>query len=186
MKVAQLAERVQRLFGKQADQLAREHGFVRRQSKTSGLTGASFLRALVQAVMSEPACRDSSLAQSAASVGIDISAQGFVKRLEERCAAYLKAVLEQAVGEIVNSKVDTTGLLRRFSGVYLYDSTVLSLPIALAELYRGCGGSRGMTAAMKVQVAYELCGGGLTYSCKRAKPKTAAAAFTSSNYRQAR
>ena len=49
-------------------------------------------------------------------------------------------------------------LLSRFNGVYLQDSTTLSLPPELAELLPGCGGStpEAGAAALKLQVRWKL------------------------------
>ena len=48
-------------------------------------------------------------------------------------------------------------LLRRFSAVILEDSSSVSLPNELAELWRGCGGNQDHTAAaVKLHVRWEL------------------------------
>jgi hypothetical protein len=52
-------------------------------------------------------------------------------------------------------------LLGRFRGVYIDDTTSIRLPLALAELFPGCGGSAGPSAALKVPLRLELCHGGL-------------------------
>jgi hypothetical protein len=52
-------------------------------------------------------------------------------------------VLEVAVEQVVTAVPQTVSVLQRFSGVYLQDSTTLSLPAALAEV---------SPAALKVQV----------------------------------
>jgi hypothetical protein len=47
-------------------------------------------------------------------------------------------------------------LLQRFAGVFIKDSTVISLPKALATLWQGAGGSTGATAAVKLQVRWNF------------------------------
>src|SRR3972149_7502122 len=50
-------------------------------------------------------------------------------------------------------------LLARFNGVYLEDSSVISLPDELVEVWPGCGGSQGESAALKIQVELSLSDG---------------------------
>jgi hypothetical protein len=45
--------------------------------------------------------------------------------------------------------------------VYLRDSSVISLPVALAETWPGVGGSKGVTAALKLQVELDFKSGQL-------------------------
>ena len=54
-------------------------------------------------------------------------------------------------------------LLRRFAGVWLWDSTTITLPDALAAVWPGCGGrvATNTRAALKVQVRWELSSGAL-------------------------
>jgi hypothetical protein len=53
-------------------------------------------------------------------------------------------------------------ILQRFSGVYVLDSTTISLPDCLASVWHGCGGTAtGSAAALKVQVLWNLTTGSL-------------------------
>jgi hypothetical protein len=53
-------------------------------------------------------------------------------------------------------------LLQRFpGGVWVQDSTTISLPGALATVWPGCGSSAGPTAALKLQVRHDLLHGTL-------------------------
>jgi hypothetical protein len=55
-------------------------------------------------------------------------------------------------------------ILQRFNGVYLLDSTTITLPDALASVWQGCGGSAtGSAAALKVQVLWNFTTGALHY-----------------------
>jgi hypothetical protein len=54
-------------------------------------------------------------------------------------------------------------LLTRFAGVYVQDSSTISLPPQLADLWCGCGGSTSDgDAALKLQTQIDLCTGCLT------------------------
>jgi hypothetical protein len=146
------------VLGTVAQDAGRQSGFVRRERK---LTGASFCQALVFGWLANPEATVEERAQAAATCGTPISPYGLEKRLDdERASKCLLRVLEKAMGEVVKAASPATiPVLERFSGVYLYDGSVVGLPDALREAYPGCGGSYGPEAALKVGVRLELlCG----------------------------
>ena len=102
--------------------------------------GAAFVQTLVFGWMSNPQATLEELAQTAASVGVDITAQGLDQRFTEAGAACLKRVLEQAVTQLVQGETPEISFLKRFTGVYIQDSTIVELPEALTRF--------GVVAAM--------------------------------------
>ena len=52
-------------------------------------------------------------------------------------------------------------LLQRFAGVFIKDSTGITLPRALASVWQGLGDSRGASAAVKLQVRWDFSTGQL-------------------------
>jgi len=52
-------------------------------------------------------------------------------------------------------------LLERFNGIYLRDSSVVSLPKELHALWPGVGGTQGESTAVKLQVRLEYSSGQL-------------------------
>jgi hypothetical protein len=84
------------------------------------------------------------------------------ERFTPVAAALLRTVLEAAVAEVVEVKEAAGSLLARFNGVFLEDSTVVTLPDSLATIWAGCGGSGSASEApVKVQVRWDLLRGGL-------------------------
>jgi hypothetical protein len=145
-----------------ADQAAKKSGFIQRQRK---LDGASFVQALVFGWLANPDATNEERAQVAASCGVHMSAYGLDKRLsEQRAAECLKLVLEAAVGQAV-AAADPAAvpILRRFGGVYVYDSSMVSLPEALREEWPSLGGNGPSVgaAALKIGVRFDLLGGEL-------------------------
>lgn len=140
-------------------QLARPMGFVKRQSK---LDGAAFVQTLTFGWLANPVATLENLAQTAASVGVAISAQGLDERFTEPGAHLLKACLQAAVQQVLASEPATIPLLKRFTGVYLFDSTQIALPSELASLWPGSSGghrpSDGL-ASLKLQVGWEFQSG---------------------------
>ncbi len=154
--VADLTQALQTLFTTTADQVARRTGFVQRTSK---LTGAAFVQALVFGWLANPQASVEGLAQAAATVGVAISAQGLDQRFTEAAAVFLEHLLTAAVQTVIAADPVAIPLLERFSAVVLLDSSTITLPAALALWWPGC--STG-TAALKLHVRYDLCRGCLS------------------------
>jgi hypothetical protein len=151
--IARVAETMQTVLSGTADRIAVEHGFVKRIRK---FTGSSFARTLVDANLSSPQTTYTDLAQSAAVVGVETSVQSIEQRFTPEAAGFMQHLLAQVVQHVVASRPAAVPLLQRFQGVYLRDSTVISLPVTLANSWPGVGGSHGATAALKLQVELEF------------------------------
>ena len=157
--IPQVGLALQTIFTTVANAAARTSGLIRRQRQ---LTGAGFVQALVFGFLAHPQATLEQLAQSAATVGITISPQGLEQRFTEAAATCLQQVLEAAVQQVVVAKPVAVPILQRFNGVYLLDSTTITLPDALASVWQGCGGSTvGSAAALKVQVLWNFSTGAL-------------------------
>ena len=149
------------LFTNTADRLARETGFVQRQSK---LGGNEMARTLVFGWLHQPQATLDELAQFATGLGTPISPQGLDQRFGPRAAVFLQRLLHEAVLQVVSADPVAVPLLQRFpGGVCLLDSTSITLPAAFAGAWRGCGvESKRDRAGMKVQVRLNLLNGTLT------------------------
>jgi hypothetical protein len=156
--IAEVAQALQTVLTEVAAEAGRQSGFVQRRSK---LDGARFVQTLVLGFQATPDATLERLVQMAAMVGVAITPQGLAQRFGAP-AACLKTVLAAAVEQLVTAEPQTVAVLQRFSGVYLQDSTTLSLPTALAEMWPGCGGS-GSPAALKVQVQWNYLQGELSH-----------------------
>jgi hypothetical protein len=147
--IAQIAQAMQTVLTTTADRLGRKVGFVQRTGK---LDGSHFVQTLVFAFMDKPQATYEDLSQSAAAVGVEISPQGLEQRFTDEAVELMQQVLHEAVRQSIECHPAALPVLQRFNGVYLRDSTVVSLPVELAEMYPGVGGSNGQTAAVKLQV----------------------------------
>jgi hypothetical protein len=99
----------------------------------------------------------------AAALGLEISGQGLSDRFDEHAAEFLKQLLGAAVGELICAEPVAIAVLRRFTAVYVDDSTVVALPDALAEVWKGTGERTGHNqAAVKLAVRLDLLSGNLT------------------------
>ncbi len=160
--LAQLSRTLQTVFTTVADQAAEATRFVQRRSK---LTGAKFVQTLVFGWLDQPDATYEQLAQTATGLGVAITPQGLEARFSRAAAECLKQVLEAAVQQLVRADALAGSLLERFNGVYLQDSTTLTLPDELSPIWAGCGGSceQGTQAALKVQLQFNYSTGQVTH-----------------------
>jgi len=157
--IARIAEAMQKVLGETADQLGQETHFIKRERK---FTGATFAQTLVFGWLANGKASLGEMNQAAAAVGVPVSAQGIDRRFTPEAAVFLEAVLLATIAEIVSAEPAAGEIFRRFNGVYIRDSTVIGLPAALIHIWSGCGDSQGETAALKVQVEWELSSGAFT------------------------
>ena len=149
---------MQTIMGEEADALGKSTGFIQRKVK---LTGSGFIQALVFGFESEPELTYGELSQSAATVGIEISAQGLEQRFTEKAVEFIQRVLEKMVSVGIEGEKSRIPILARFEGVHIRDGSVIELPEELKDIWKGNGGNQGATAAMKLQVNLNYSNGAL-------------------------
>jgi len=153
---------MQELLTVAAQQLARETRFTQRQSK---LTGAAFAQALVFGWLANPHATEEQLAQAVAVQGVRITPQGLTARFTWPAAVLLQRLLETAVSHVIRTpRPALTAVLQRFKGVYIQDSTTITLPDALVDVWRGSGATpqNPAVAGLKVQVQWDYLSGQLS------------------------
>lgn len=160
--IPRLSRAMRHVLCASAEQAGRESGLIQRERK---LTGATFVQALVFGWIENPKATVTERAQMAYDArGVKISAYGLEKRLDdERACECLRLVLGKAMREVIMSSAAGAAIpiLRRFSGVYLYDATVVGLPEGLKEHWPGTGNASGPTASVKVGARLDLISGEL-------------------------
>ncbi len=176
VSVADLATTLQPLFTTVADQAAHDSGFIQR---VRTLTGAAFVQTLVFGWLGNPAASLSALTQTAAACATPLSRQGLDQRFTPAAADCLRRVLEAALRTVLAADAVALPILTRFCGVYLWDSTTITLPDPLADLWPGCGGrvTTNTRAALKVHLRWEFTTGvfdWLTLTDGRTSDRTAA------------
>jgi Transposase DDE domain len=155
--VPRVATALQRVLGPTAEVAARTSGFIQRQRQ---LTGASFVQGLVFGWLAHPMATYDQLAQAVTRAGTPITPQGLEQRFTKTAATCLHQVLTAMVETVVSTQTPAASLLRRFTGVWLLDTTIVPLPADLADEWPGSGRAEG-TAGIKVHTCLDVRGGGM-------------------------
>jgi len=155
-KLSQVPQALQNLLNETARRAGADSGFVQRRSK---LTAEGFVKTLTFGWLANPSASLQQLAQTSALLGIDLSAQALDQRFTKRAAECLRQVLESAVTNLVANDPVAIPLLRRFKNVVLIDTSIICLPDELLQVYSGCGGTKGETSSLKVELGLELITG---------------------------
>jgi hypothetical protein len=108
--VAELAA----LLGSEADAAAKACGVIQRVRK---FTGSLLLQTLVFGFLAHPNASDDDLAETAESLGIDVSPQGVAQRFDEKLPAFLEAVFRKAILVAIGSRKSLAPMLDRFTSV---------------------------------------------------------------------
>ncbi|SRR6266571_4564969 len=157
--VPQLAEAIQRVLQSHADQIGKETGFIKRVRE---FTGSTFAQTVILGQMQEGEIAMSDLAMFGRNVGVNVSAQAIDKRFNETTATFFQGLLNAAFTQVLTADPVAIPLLKRFSEVIVEDSTTMSLPDELEEVWQGCGdATESSKSAFKVQVRMDLLSGGL-------------------------
>jgi len=159
--VKELSQILQALLIEDADRLGRETGFIKRERK---FKGSSFAQTLVFGWQANPRASLEELCQSAKLCGVQISPQGLQERLNAAGANFLKKLLEQSLTYLVEGERSSLQLLEQFNGIYLQDSSIVSLPRELVHLWKGSGNQNGSLASLKIHAVFEYRQGQLQLS----------------------
>ncbi len=158
--VAYVEEQVQYVLGSRANELARETGCIVRHRK---FDGATLVQTLLFGFQQHVHASLEQLASMAQVRAVSVTDSAVDKRFNEACAHFLHAVLEEMSTVVVQAaQAVPLSLLKRFSAVICEDSSTITLPDELADLWRGCGGNQVHTkAAVKVHTRLRFDAGTL-------------------------
>jgi len=156
--VAYVEEQVQYVLGRRANELARETGCIVRQRK---FDGATLVQTLLFGFQQHVHASLEQLASTAQVRAVSVTDSAVDKRFSEACARFLHAALEEMSTVVVQAaQAVPLSLLTRFSAVICEDSSTITLPDELADLWQGCGGNQAHTkAAVKVHTRWDLTRG---------------------------
>ncbi len=175
--ISQVTSAMQQVLTQVANTAAVATGFIKRRRKISG---AAFVQTLVFGWLANPKSTYDELAQAAGAIGISITRQAIEQRFGKPAAEMLKQTLDASVEQALATEPQAIPLLSRFNGVFIQDSSWITLPDELADVWPGCGTDAdfGGQASIKLQFRWELLSGafehlsltdGKTHDCKAQK-----------------
>ena len=156
--IADLVPTLQTLLTTTAEQAGRASGLIQR---VRVFTGASFVQTLVFGWLGQPDATLDQLAQTAAALGVPITAQGIADRFSPQSADCLARVLGAAIQQSVAADPTDLAVLKRFAGVVVIDGSVVGLPADLAVQFPGGANQMSSHAALKIGVGIDLLTGRL-------------------------
>jgi Transposase DDE domain len=156
MSVSQIEEALREILGPEANELAKKTGFVQRERK-EGITGSNFVQTVVFGWLAKGNATLGQLTQMAQNCDLEITGSGLSQRFTKEAAEFLQQILEKITRYTMKAEAADISLLKRFHAVVLEDSTVVSLPPELEEIWEGCGGSTGTSkSAVKIHVRWDI------------------------------
>ena len=156
----QVPEKMQMILQTVPDEVASQTGCVKRNRK---LTGSALAQTLVFGWLEDPEASYQHLTETAATLGIQVSRQALAQRLTPETAEMFKRTLEAAIPQMleVASPPEALPLLEAFTGVYVQDSTWISLPDELHETWKGHPKkNHPHKAALKLHLCFDVLTGG--------------------------
>jgi hypothetical protein len=161
--IPQVSRAMRRLFEEEAEPLARQVGLRQR-----GMRFHELAYLLVLGWWHRPQAGPSALARFGGALGVRLSKQAVDCHFTALTAQWLLALLRRGVQVLVCASGVSLPLLQQFQAVFVEDGSTISLPGALASVWRGCGGTHTSSsgeatseAALKVTVRFDLLGGQL-------------------------
>lgn len=155
INLPKISRSVFKFFLNTAEKLDEEAKFVRRQSK---LTAKVFVEALVLGCLSNPMITLEGICQLLNERGVSITKQGLDQRFTPQASALLENLFAEALKQFKTERMPVIELLKPFSSVKLQDSSSISLPESMKEIYTGFGG-RASEAGLKIQVMFDYMEG---------------------------
>ncbi|MEO7022078.1 MAG: IS4 family transposase, partial [Ktedonobacteraceae bacterium] len=159
MSVTQVMEQYQSILEEKIQDIAYETGAVKRKGK---LDVGTFAQMMIFGFWQDPDLRLSGLAQIGGRRDVHVTESAISQRFTPECATlFLKIMQQLAEVRLESEKVDNP-FLKQFSAVIVEDSTSITFPAAIAEIWKGCG-EEGSTssAAVKAFVRWDVLTGEL-------------------------
>ena len=159
----QVPAKMQTILETVADEAGVHTGLVKRKRK---LTGSALAQILVFGWLENPEASYQQLTETAATLGIQVRRQALEQRLTPETAEMLKTTLDAAITEVleVGSPPQALCLLQQFTGVYVQDSTWVSLPDDLHETWKGHPKkNHRKKAALKLHLRFDVLTGGFQH-----------------------
>lgn len=159
----QVPAKMQTILETVADEVAVDIGLVKRKRK---LTGSALTQILVFGWLENPEASYQHLTETATTLGIQVSRQALEQCLTPETTEMLKRTLDAALTEMleVAGRREALPLLQQFTGIYVQDSTWITLPDELHETWKGQPKkNHPHKAALKLHLCFDVLTGGFQH-----------------------
>lgn len=142
-------------FHKTAKQLDKVVKFAKRKSK---LCAPLFAEVLIAGCLLDSTISLERLCKLIKERGVRITKQGLHQRFNSEATLLMKNLFAESLKQFKTKKNDVLHLLKPFAGVKILDSSGISLPASLKNIFKGYGGDAS-EAALKMQVMFDYAQG---------------------------
>jgi len=157
--IPQVAGTLQSVFDAELEEIGQRTGLIQRVRK---FTAVLLLKMVVFTLLRVPRPKTKDYVTTAAQLDLTITERAVEKRFTPQLVRFLRTVLQRVLQLAVAVAPVDTPLLKKFTAVFVGDSTTVLLPDQCAAEFAGSGGtSNSGKAALKIQVLWNLCTGTL-------------------------
>nr|WP_265035838.1 IS4 family transposase [Wolbachia endosymbiont (group A) of Anomoia purmunda] len=137
-RIACLSKDLNEFFNEKADEISIAVGFIKRKRK---LNGSSFIKAMVFGNIGVGDCSIETMCQLLNEDSIEITKQGLDFRFTEEAVEFMKRMYNESLVLFKNSLQVDCRILKQFRSIKLLDSSYISLPSSMEDMYKGYGSS---------------------------------------------
>lgn len=153
--VSKICAPVINFFTKTVNEVDKAVKFVKRKSK---LNAKLFSETLISGCLSDDRISLDRMREMLKERGVKISKQGLHQRFNDEAKLLMQNLFKKSLIEFKTEKSDLIELLKAFSSVKITDSSGISLPSNLKDLYKGHGGASS-EAGVKLQLMFDYLHG---------------------------
>lgn len=159
--ILQIATKMQTLLTTTTETVAATLHYAKRPDRAK-FTPSTLIQTLVYGWLAQADATVEQLAQMAARLGVEVSAQAIDQRFTTSTATLLHQVLTTSIRQLVAADPVTIPILQRFTAIRVHDSTTIGLPDTLSSTWLGCGNDAGRgTAGLKCGIQLDLLTGAI-------------------------
>nr|AGQ80834.1 transposase [Wolbachia endosymbiont of Paederus fuscipes] len=153
-RIVCISKKLKEFFNEKADKISATTGFIKRKRK---LKGSSFIKAIVLGNIGVDNCSIETVCQLLNEDSINITKQGLDFRFTKEAVEFMKRMYNESLTLLKNTLQVDCRILKHFGGVKLLDSSYISLPNSMEDMYKGYGTSySGYESNTKSRIKLQL------------------------------
>lgn len=137
-KITCLSNNLNKFFNKRADEVSIETGFIKRKRK---LSGSSFIKAIILGNIGVANCSIDTMCQLLNEASVVMTKQGLDFRFTEEAVEFMKRMYNKSMVLFKNILQVDCKILQQFNSVKLLDSSYITIPNSMEDMYKGYGTS---------------------------------------------